>query len=609
MPTSDVLTRSKKKRAQGLLERGLFAEARELCQQLCRIDAVNSEAWLMLANAHLNLARYADSESCARRALALEPRWAAAHHALGAALQCQKKLTEALACYRAAVELDPGFANGHFFLANALRDLADLRGAATHYGKAVAIQPDFFEALCNLGAILTGLGELTAAVEALNRAARLHPDHPHLLANQGLLLWADGREDEARAKLLRALTFAPDCREALASLAELCERTNRREEARIYVDKGLAVDPQSVSLTLTAAKLARQEGRAEEAIRLMEGLLAQRLDDAAQAEVHLRLGQLYDRAGEHRRAFGHFEEGKRRSLCARSSASTDKHVLLEKIAALSRCAVAGLQTAVGGDGPQDAPIFLMGFQRSGTTLLDQILDSHPTLQTMEERPAANAVEDAFVRMARPGNERALVELSERDLQDLRNVYARAVAQHVTRHAGRRLVDRNPGNTYLTPLLWRVFPRAKFVLAVRHPCDVCLSCFMQHFAPNVTTAHFYTLEDTANLYARTMAAWIQYASTLPLDYHIVRYESLVDDIEDETRRLLAFLDAEWDDAVLRPDAHANSRRVIRTASYHQVTQPIYGHAKYRWRRYREALEPIMATLAPYIEYFGYSAPPA
>ncbi|MDA8095105.1 MAG: sulfotransferase [Betaproteobacteria bacterium] len=605
MAKSDVLTRSKKRRAQTLLDKGLFAEARELCQQLCRIDTVDAEAWLMLANIYLNLGLHADSESCAKRALTLEPRWAAAHHALGASLECQKKLTEAIGCYRRAVEWEPGFANGHFFLANALRACADLSGAARHYRKAVAIQPDFFEALCNLGALLTGLGDLTGAVEVLNRAACIHPDDPHLLVNQGLLLWADNREDEARAKLLRALTFAPDGLEALASLAELCERTNRLEEARAFVAKGLAVDPHSVSLTLTAAKLARQDGRTEEAIRLMESLLAQRLDDAAQAEVHLRLGQVYDRAGEHRRAFGHFEEGKRRSLLSRSGEGADKGILLEKIAAISRYAVPGQEGAIGRGGEKDAPIFLMGFQRSGTTLLDQILDSHPTLQTMEEKPAANAVEEAFLHKARPGDDRALVDLSERDVQELRDAYGRAVAQHLTRQAGRRLVDRNPGNTYLTPLLWRVFPKAKFILAVRHPCDVCLSCFMQHFAPNVTTAHFYTLEDTANLYARTMEAWIQYASSLPIDYHIVRYESLVDDLEDETRRLLRFLDAEWDDAVLRPAEHANSRRVIRTASYHQVTQPIYQHAKYRWRRYSEALEPIMTTLAPYIEYFGYS----
>jgi Sulfotransferase family len=154
------------------------------------------------------------------------------------------------------------------------------------------------------------------------------------------------------------------------------------------------------------------------------------------------------------------------------------------------------------------------------------------------------------------------------------------------------------------LIWRVFPDAKFILAVRHPCDVCLSCFMQNFALNQAMATFYSLESTAALYAKVMGLWQQYVQKLPIRYHRIRYEDLVSNFEHETRRLLDFLEVGWDDAVLQHTEHARKRGTISTPSYHQVTQPIYQHAKYRWKRYAKQLESVMETLQPYIEYFGY-----
>jgi len=155
------------------------------------------------------------------------------------------------------------------------------------------------------------------------------------------------------------------------------------------------------------------------------------------------------------------------------------------------------------------------------------------------------------------------------------------------------------------LILRVFPAARFIVAVRHPCDVCLSCFMQDFKMNDVTANFVTLEETAFLYAEVMGLWQHYVRVLPHAYHVVRYEDVVDDFRTETRRLLQFLDLDWDDAVLDYAEHARRRGMITTASYHQVIEPIYRRARYRWRRYARQLEPAIRVLRPHIEYFGYA----
>ena len=170
--------------------------------------------------------------------------------------------------------------------------------------------------------------------------------------------------------------------------------------------------------------------------------------------------------------------------------------------------------------------------------------------------------------------------------------------------GHLLIDRNPMSTGEIGLLLRIFPQARFIVAIRHPCDVCLSCFMQNFDLNNATSCFYSLHDAAVLYDKIMRLRQQFIRVLPHPYHVIRYEDLVEDPRGETGRLLEFLGLEWDDAVLQHTRNARQRKLINTRSYDQVTEPIYKQAVYRWHRYAEQLAPVMDLLKPHIEYFGY-----
>ena len=160
---------------------------------------------------------------------------------------------------------------------------------------------------------------------------------------------------------------------------------------------------------------------------------------------------------------------------------------------------------------------------------------------------------------------------------------------------------------MAALLHRVFPQARFVFAVRHPCDVVLSCFMQNFELNDWMANFRTLAETVALYTRTMDLWEAYREQLPLVVHTVRYEDVVDDFDNSVRMLCGFLDVPWEDSLRQFADKALDRGRINTPSYDQVSQPIYRGARYRWERYREYLAPYLPALQPYIERFGYTAP--
>jgi len=199
---------------------------------------------------------------------------------------------------------------------------------------------------------------------------------------------------------------------------------------------------------------------------------------------------------------------------------------------------------------------------------------------------------------------ALASLNENDIDKLRKEFLTLTEKNIDQQANAIIIDKLPLNITHIGLIYRLFPKSKIILALRHPCDVCLSNFMQHYKINHAMANFFTLEDTAELYNLVMGLWMKYVKLFPLNYIEVKYESLVDDFETEIKKLCNFLEIDWDPLLLDYINHAKNRGIIRTPSYSQVTEPIYHRAKYRWQRYQEHLMPIMNKLESHITYFDY-----
>lgn len=600
-----ILIRSKKNKATELLNNNQLREADALFMSVCQSAPADVESWVMRAIIHRKLGLFKESEAYCRRALTLNTGFSWAHQVLGSALQCQGRMLEAIASYQRAIQLKPDLVEAHYFLANALREMGAMIEAAASYRRAIELNSNFVEALSNLGAVLTHLDETEEATKVLNKANSLRPNTPQILCNQGNILQREGRLGEALEKYQRALCQNPDFLDAISNVATLLEKTNQFEEAQLLIDRELSRAPDNPALLLAAAKLARRARRISDAINLLETAAEQKLDLVTAGEIHLLLGQLYDHQGDTEQAYSHLVEGNELVGRTMKNAEEDRDQYFERIAKMRSWLTPELANAAGGDldiSSDLAPVFLLGFPRSGTTLLEQILDSHPALQTLEEKGAVSALVRAFENMAQ-GCQNALAELTQIQILQLRTIYFDEVARHIRLQPGRQLVDKMPLNMIDAHIIWRVFPRAKFILAVRHPCDVCFSCFMQNINLN-STASFCTLEDTALIYAEVMGLWQAYIHSLPLNYRRIRYEDLVDDLERETHALLDFLEVGWDGSVLDHTDHALKRGTISTPSYHQVTQPIYHHAKYRWRRYAKKFESIMPTLQPFIDYFNY-----
>lgn len=608
MVKNRVMTRGRKAKADQAAREGRLDEAQALFGSASRTDPSDVEAWAKLSLVEKRLGRFQEAEACARRALVLNPRLGFCHYALGAALHSQARLPEAIAAYRQAIKCQPDFADTYYLLGNAFQESGIPANAIACFHKALALRPDFPEVLGNLGAVLIGMGEVDQSMAVLERALSLQPGNVVALGNMGNALLLKGKASAALDAYRHALKLKPDTIEVMAGLAGLLEKTGKLDEAAALARRGLELVPKDPAMNLVAAQLARRDKRYQDAADLLESLEIKSLPMDMAADIELALGQIYDHLDDPERAFALISSGNGKKAKISGFAEASRRKYLDRVAVLRRLATPSLARVVSESAKRDrpehtTPVFMIGFPRSGTTLLEQILDSHPAIQAMEEKGAVAAMVNRFLAGA-GDQEDALAVMTEAEAARLREIYFNEVRKHVDLWPGALLLDKLPLNTVGVPMIQRIFPNAKFILALRHPCDACLSCLMQNFAFNEGMASFFSLEDTVGTYSAVMGAWRSYVEVLPLEYHRVRYEDLIANVEKETRALLAFLGLEWDDAVLQHTEHARQRGTINTPSYHQVVQPIYQHAKYRWRRYEKQFAPVMAELRPFIRYFGY-----
>ena len=417
----------------------------------------------------------------------------------------------------------------------------------------------------------------------------------------------------AEAAFAKAIELDRHCLDAYPNLATLLEELNRVDEARQVADAGLQLgsgfDGFSINalieLRLVSCKIARRQKRFEHGIEQLDQLIGLVLSDKQQEVAQFERGMLLDRMDQPASAMTAFSAANARVRQRWMHAQPGHNRFLAEVEDMIELTAHG---ALDNCSPQDVdrsrpdPVFLIGFPRSGTTLLNQILDSNSHIQTIEEKPTISRLRDIMLAMPE-GYPRAISACDAIDADYLRRAYFNAVTQHCELDDSKVLVDKFPLHIVKVGLIQRVFPQARFIFSARHPCDVCLSCFMQNFRPNDAMANFFSLADTVALYVRVMELWQVYQDKLPISVHTVRYDAMVNDVEAETRKVCAYLGVPWQESQANFATHALRRGKIHTPSYEQVSQPIYRGALGRWEKYREYFEPFLPALQPYIDKYG------
>ncbi|MSO65062.1 MAG: sulfotransferase family protein [Alphaproteobacteria bacterium] len=546
----------------------------------------------------------------------------------------QERAAEALAVFERAIAADATSAEAQFGRGNALAALGRHGEAALTFRAALALRRDYLEAANNLANALAVEGLLDAALDTIDQACRgarvpaaLHANRGRLLALAGrdgaaivayrsalaldralveahtglaAALARSGQPDAAQRSFEQAIVLADGRAQAHADLAVLHEAMGNTAAARDSAGRALTRDTANATALKVLAALDRDAG---DLVAARDRLAAIAARDAGAA---FELGQVHDRLGEYDAALAAFALGHRLDRADPAHRRFRLDAYREEIgrqrAFFTSNRVAAWSTTAPVDGLAE-PIFFAGFPRSGTTLMEQILGSHPAVVAAEEMPLLHAVRQAVERRG-GGYPAALEALTAAEVTALRRTYWAAVRRHIgVVPAGRTLLDKLPLHLVHLGLVCRVFPGARVVVALRDPRDVVLSCYMQRFAANEAMVHFHNLQTAAALYADVMGLWLEQRQTLGLAYCEYRYEDLVVDAEATARRVVEFLGLPWRDSLLDPSGRGKGSL---TPSYRDVRQPIYGRAVARWRRYESALQPVLPLLTPFVAAFGYGS---
>ncbi len=529
---------------------------------------------------------------------------------------------------------------------NQVRDLVNRQQhveARARLYSAVAAHPDHPGILLWLGIVEQIAGNFPAALEHLQRANRLRGQNADCLFQLGQLMKRLSRDEEAIGYFRKALACRnemPAARPLLASLlvgrqdfegaidilleelrirpgnsqahtglAQIYERMNRLEQAAASARSALQSQPGDARARLVLAHIERRREHYPEAEALYRSLLDTTGIDTGLARAHL--AHVLDRQGRYDEAFEQsgIAMAGWKSLAAKRNLHPQTYLTL-----LDDCSdwlrnhsrESWPDPEHSGDSTA-SPVFFVGFPRSGTSLVERVLAQHPDLVGTGEAPVLETLlEKIPAKNGRTARFPASLDgLDDSDLAALREAYHAQVEKHgMTLGEGQRLVDKLPLNIALLPLVARIFPGAPVLVALRDPRDVCLSCFMQSFTLNTAMVCFLDLETTARTYASVMDLWLSYRKDLGLRYFEYRYEDLVEDFPGVTRKIFDFLQLEYPETA--SDYHRGVQgATLLTPSYQDVSRPVYTRASERWRNYRDHLEPLAETLAPYIEAFGYS----
>ena len=570
---------------EALVAAGKWVEAATGCAELCRRRPGNARVWHMAASVERRLGHVQRALACYRRALELEPQSSVLLLEYGMALQAAGEPGEALSVLQQVLLCEPDSARAHHVLGGLLFQQGRLDEAKCSFEKALHFDHDMIEALLGLCGIWNALERHDEVIACLQRAISLRPRSHELHFNLGLLLESLGRLEESQQECRRTLALCPDHLPAIALQAGILRRQGRYPEALRLLDTVVGKGVTHPRIIDAYVKLCHRVERCEHALVLAQTVLMDpHVPEQDLMCLHFSTGHLLDRLGRYDEAFAHFQQANRLRRAGQDVIGLQRqvdeimHVHASDPALMLR------------DRQSTAPklIFIVGMPRSGTTLVEQILASHPDVYGAGELQTMPSLAQSIARLTgASGNyPQCMPELNPGRIDILRRTYLSGLP-HAALGAP-VVTDKQPGNFLTLGLIRALFPNAAIIHCTRDPRDTCLSCYFHNFQGLPYTYDLASLGQTWRIYRRLMQHW----KDIQIPMLELPYEALVDDVEGWSRRLLEYCGLPWNDACLR--FHENDR-IVSTVSHDQVTRPIYTSSVGRWRHYERHLGPLLIAL--------------
>ena len=500
-------------------------------------------------------------------------------------------IDEAITHYEIVAEQAPDQAQVLSVLGRAYLHAHELDKAFEVLEKAVELDPDIVEAQHGLGAYYMRRLDYENAIGPLEHACELRPRDVGVRVNLASTLEKLNRHEEALSNINRALQLDKKSPNGHLVMVEILSRTGDMEGAQKQVEKLVKLQPQFGAAYDQLARIRKFTDADMPLIRQAEKALKHGMPPKERCNLLFAIGKMYDDCGKYDEAFASYQQA---NLLRRRNYDIDDDADLVK--ALHRAFTAKNISNLAQNGNSSAkPVFIVGMPRSGTTLMERIIASHPLGGGAGELPQmVSAGHKMFPKGERRKSLKQLQDdLSKDKIETFTEDFLRVLEQ--AKPGAERIVDKMPGNARFLGLIHVLFPNATIIHAMRHPLDSCLSCYFQNFAELWWSNDLQVIAREYTLYRKSMEYW---KSVLPEGTILnVQYESLVEDSETHARRMLDAIGLEWDPAVLE---FYRKKGVVRTASVAQTRQKIYKSSRARWMNYAEHLGPLVDGIAPYLE---------
>ena len=603
---------------------GNLDEAEAALTKAIELDPNSAQAYSNLGIVHFDRKDYEAAAAAYEKAIALQPDFPEAHNNLGNAYRALERRTEAIACYQRAVTQREVYPEAYNNMATALRDAEDFDSAEHAYRKAIGFKPDYIDAHNNLSILLLHRDRTDEALRVLGDALKLDEKHVTTLLNVAKVQLKRSAHAVAEQATRLALEIEPDNAEIHCILGQIYHELDRHEEALGFVAEAIRLDPEAADLRSFHGVVLKSVGRLDEAraelrmalelnpdhygaysnlndletFKADDELLAKMKDILATAEnprserympIHFALGKALEDAGDYPLALEHYAIGAkmRRSQLKYDEAET--FGFFDQIKATFSRETFDNRPWTGNPSPK--PVFIVGMPRSGSTLVEQILSSHPKTHGAGEikvmHRSLGAIRDRFPSI--PKYPAMVGALEPAHFEQIANSYLAEVERDAD--GAERITDKLLTNFFFVGLIQILFPNAKIIHTRRNPVDTCLSAYTKLFKDDMP--HSYDFGELGRYYRHYEDLMDHWAKVLPPGVMLtVDYEAVVGDIEANARALVDHVGLEWDDACL---AFHKSTRAVKTASVVQVRKPVYQTSVERWKRYGDGLAPLLQAL--------------
>ncbi|MDA8643397.1 sulfotransferase [Candidatus Pelagibacter bacterium] len=523
---------------------------------------------------------------------------------LGSVFIQTEQLDSAIDYLNKVNNIDPNIANVHNNLGIVYIKLKKFQDAKKFFNKTLEINPSHLDAYNSLGIVYAELGDLNQALFNVKKVLELNSNFVSAHNNLGLIYKKFEHFNEAETSFKKAIEIDFKFIESHYNLMELYEKGNQNDKLESIVNNFEKLFKANSITSLYRGHILYKKDLFLEAIKSLESFSIENNINLEVDRINL-LGKSYDKIGNINDAFLSFEKANLLNTNLKIEGINKNNFLNEiKIRINYFKNIKIVEKLPKQSQNYQDPVFMIGFPRSGTTLLDTILRSHPMIEVIEEKSSVKKIVNSLNKLSNNIFE-GFNNIKDVNIKEIRKNYFEDLLSYINHHDKDFIyIDKLPLNIVYIAEILKIFPHAKFIISLRHPCDCILSCYMQNFKLNDSMSNFLNLKDTAVTYDLIMNLLKIYKSKFNFNFYEIKYENLISKFDNEIKNLLGFLELPWNDSVLEYQKTASERERIFTPSYDQVIKPLYLKSAGRWKKYENKLSNVYPILEPWIKEFKY-----